>query len=215
MNMIQEIKEKYNAIAVFPYGSSVYKNKKPSDLDFIIVSDTPYFQDKFEIDGIDIEVSNYSKEEFLKNLASHDISVLECLYINHEKKYVDPSFSLELDRFSLNKSVLRESISQKSSNSYVKAKKKLILEDDFDLNVSLKSLWHSLRMVEFGIQLAKEGKIINPQFSNDTYDMITKDYLIFNNDWSKLHEKYKPIQNKVLSDFRLLCPKSGTHLKIN
>lgn len=212
--MIKDIIAKYQPIAVFPYGSVVYQNKKPSDFDFIIVSDNDYFQEKYNHKGVDIEISNFSKDGFLEKLHQHDISILECLLINHSQQYQSPEFTTMLNGFSINKNALRDSISQKSSNSYVKAKKKLIIDEDFDLNVSLKSLWHSLRMVDFGIQIAKDGKITNPHSSNNYYDQISKDYLLYNNDWSKLHEKYKPIQNKLLSDFRILCPKSNISLKI-
>lgn len=204
--MINELKEKYNALAVFPYGSNVYKNKTPEDLDFIIVSDKPYFQEQFEKDNIKYEISNYSKDEFLARLQEHEISVLECLYIPHKEKYLDPLLSREIEGFTLDKEKLRESCSQKSSNSYVKAKKKLTVEEDFNLSVSYKSLWHSLRILDFGIQIAKTNKI-NPESCNELYDQVIKDYLFMKNDWSKLHEKYKPIHNSISSEFKQECPK--------
>lgn len=204
--MINELKEKYNAIAVFPYGSSVYKNKVPEDFDFIIVSDKPYFQEQFEQNNIKYEISNYSKDEFLARLKDHEISVLECLYIPHREKYLAPELSREIESFTLDKEKLRESCSQKSSNSYVKAKKKLIVEEDFNLSVSYKSLWHSLRILDFGMQIAKTNKI-NPESCNDLYDQVIKDYLFMKNDWSKLHEKYKPIHNAIASEFKQECPK--------
>jgi hypothetical protein len=204
--MINELKEKYEALAVFPYGSSVYKNKTPEDFDFIIVTDRPYFQEQFEKNNVKYEISNYSKEEFLQRLKEHEISVLECLYIDHKDKYLDNSLRKEIESFTLDKEKLRESCSQKSSNSYVKAKKKLIVEEDFNLSVSYKSLWHSLRILDFGMQIAKTNRI-NPESCNDLYDNVIKDYLMMNNDWSKLHEKYKPIHNSIASEFKQICPK--------
>ena len=62
--MINTIKDKYNAAAVFPYGSAVYKNKKPEDHDFIIISDKDNFQESFILNEIKIEVTNYSNEDF-------------------------------------------------------------------------------------------------------------------------------------------------------
>jgi len=204
--MINEIKEKYNALGVFPYGSTVYGNKKPEDFDFIVVSDNPYFQEQFKKNGQDFEISNYSKEEFIKRLNEHEISVLECLYIDHKDKYIDTLLKQEIDLFMLNKEKLREACSQKSSNSYVKAKKKLIVPEDFNLSVSLKSLWHSIRILDFGLQIATSGKI-DPTTCNDRYDEIVKDYLVFNNDWTKLHTKYRPVYNEIASNFKLACPK--------
>lgn len=205
--MINLIQEKYNAHAVFPYGSSVYGNKKPDDYDFIVVSDQPYFQEQYEIDGVKIEISNYSKDDFMERLNQHDISALECIYINHKDKFITDDFRNTLNTFVLNKEKMRDGCSQKSSNSYVKAKKKLIVEEDFNMTVSLKSLWHSIRILDFGLQIAQQGKI-NPTSCNDRYDEILKDYLVFNNDWTKLHEKYRPIYNAMASEFKLACPKA-------
>ncbi len=204
---IQKIKDKYNPDAAFHYGSFLYKNKRPSDYDFIIVTDKDYFQESFELDGVKFEVTNYKKEQFLELLKQHEISILECIFINSEK-YLSEEIKNHFDNFKIEKEQLRESLSSKSSNSYVKAKKKLIVEEDFDLNVSLKSLWHSFRILKFGIDIAKQGKI-NPECCNDLYEQIKMDYIIFNNDWNKIHTKYKPMYNELASEFKLICPKKN------
>lgn len=190
MSLVQAVAKHYNAIAAFPYGSAVYLNKTPDDYDFIIVTDSN-FQEQIVIDGFDCEVSSYSKEEFLKKLQLHDISLLECLLIEHSD-FVNRI--PETNDFQVDLSLLREAISQKSSNSYVKAKKKLIVEEDFDLKVSFKSLWHSLRIADFGLQVATLGKITNPQSVNQYYPEIVQDYFDSNNDWATIHQKYKPIE---------------------
>ncbi len=210
--MINKIKEKYNPSAIFPYGSSVYQNKIPEDYDFIIVTDNSYFQEAFEDNGIKFEITNYSKEEFINKLKDHEISILECIFIKHKNFYISDTIKDVIINFSLEKEKLRESCSQKSSNSYVKAKKKLIIDEDYNVNVSLKSLWHSFRILDFAKQLATNSEI-DPLSVNNLYDEIVKDYLMYRNDWDKLHEKYKPLHNKVASEFKLICPKNNNHLK--
>lgn len=204
--MINTIKEKYDTLAIFPYGSNVYKNKIPEDYDFIIVSEKPYFQESFILNNTKFEITNHYKEDFSRLLDSHEISILECCFIDHKNKYISDDIIKKINDFSIDKLKLRESISSKSSNSYVKAKKKIEIGEDFNLNVSLKSLWHSIRMIEFGIQFANNG-VIEPEKSNYLYDEILKDYLIFNNDWSKLHSKYRPIYNSISTEFKKICPK--------
>lgn len=206
--MINTIKDKYNAAAVFPYGSAVYKNKKPEDHDFIIISDKDNFQESFILNEIKIEVTNYSNEDFKRLLNNHEISILECIFINHKNKYLNEGIHKEINDFNIDKAKLRESISSKSSNSYVKAKKKITIEKDFDLKISLKSLWHSIRMIDFGIQIIENG-FIDPTQSNKLYDNILKDYLILNNDWDRINEKYKPIFNTTSSHFKKICPKKN------
>lgn len=204
MSLVQAVAKHYNAIAAFPYGSAVYLNKTPDDYDFIIVTDSN-FQEQIVINGFDCEVSSYSKDEFLKKLQSHDIALLECLLIEHSDFVNNIP---ETNDFQIDLGLLREAISQKSSNSYVKAKKKLIVEEDFDLKVSFKSLWHSLRIADFGLQIATSGKITNPQSVNSYYPEIVQDYFDSNNDWAVIHQKYKPIHNKTMSLFREKCPKN-------
>ncbi len=66
--------------------------------------------------------------------------------------------------FKLDKTKLRVAISTIVSNSWVKGKKKLIVQGDYDLNLAIKSTFHSLRILDFGTQIAMEGKIIKNRF---------------------------------------------------
>lgn len=204
--MINTIKEKYNAFAIFSYGSAVYENKKPADYDFIVISDKDYFQESFIHNGINLEISNYNQKEFFNLLNDHDISMIECIKIDHPKKYINNEITNLVKNFEISKDKLRIAISSKSSNSYVKAKKKLIVEEDFDINISLKSLWHSFRILDFGIQIVEKG-FIEPTSQNKLYDEILKDYLLLGNNWESIHDKYKKEHNKLNSQFKLLCPK--------
>lgn len=215
MSVINKVQEKYNAMAVFPYGSSVYKNKKPEDLDLIIVTNKDYFQEKLKYDDLIIEVSNFSKGEFLQKRHEHDIAIMECLFIQHPDCFVDPSFAQVLNAINISPNKLRNSVSQKSSNSYVKAKKKLLVEEDLDINRSLKSLWHSIRMIDFATQLVKHGCITDEKSCNHYFDQIQKDYLIHGRNWEKIHEKYKPIQNEFMKELRKHCPKLTNGNKYN
>ena len=95
---------------------------------------------------------------------------------------------------------LREAISQKASHSFVKAKKKIEVEKE--LRIGQKSLFHSLRILEFGIQIAQTGKIFDFTQSNHYWEEISKI-----SDWAELNRIYKPIYNKLHTEFKLACPK--------
>ncbi len=221
------ISNKYNLNihGIFSYGSSVYENKLPDDLDFIVVTDDPHQQETFTYNGEKIEVTFYSISEFKKDFDSMQIHALECFYLplgfNLINDYNNQVMSLfsglnEAKEYGFNqeqKQTLRQSISAISSNSFVKAKKKIIVEDDFCLNTSMKSLWHSLRIIDFGTQIAERGRINNFQSSNNLYLDIKNDYDKFNDFenkelfWDFLFAKYKPVFNHAKTKFKTLCPK--------
>lgn len=205
----------YRCAGMFNYGSLVYEYKKAEDIDIICVFVGKIdFCEQFTINDLnspdkEIQITVYSEKSFLEKVHEHEISVLECLYLPKEHKLVPVSYYLEtqLKSFEVDKLMLRSSISKKASNSYVKAKKKLIVEQDFDIECSLKSLWHAIRILEFGTQLAKHGKIINYKSSNWYFPEILNDYNSSDCDWEYIHEVWKPLYNTAASTFREACPK--------
>lgn len=117
------------------------------------------------------------------------------IYFSLDKIHQDKfEFVLDLEQ-------LRRSISGVVSNSWVKAKKKMAQGDDY---IGRKSMWHSLRILMFGIQVAKYGKIVDFSEANEYYDDIVKG----NAPYSELVKVYKPIMNAKQSEFRVLCPKT-------
>lgn len=184
---------------VYPYGSVIYgTNTELSDEDFILI----YDWDVEKTDSLQYGKFNatvYNKFGFQKELNNHEISALECYFLNDEFKYEKIKFE-----FKLNLEKLRTSISEKSSNSWVKSKKKLIDGEDY---VGKKSLFHSLRILWYGIQIAKYGKIKSYQ---TMYDGKTMEQWWRNiNDcktWEELKGKYQEIYNYLKSEFKIIAP---------
>jgi len=106
------------------------------------------------------------------------------------------------------KQKVRHSISQKCSNSFVKAKKKLTVEKDYDRYSSMKSLYHSIRMSVFAYHYAKDG-IIKPSVCSNLYKEITEDYENHSDEevLELINTKYKGIYNEKMRLFRLFYPK--------
>lgn len=199
--------------AIFSYGSTVYGNKNPDDLDLIVV--TSDFEDQIEkdIDGISCQATFIPFDKFNSMLINHKINALECFklkgdnLINEFDKDVQDAF----DEFVFQSPSIRKSFSQISSNSYVKTKKKLIIPQDFDIETAKKSLFHSMRIVMFGITFCKT-KQFDFQEANALYTEIEKDFDLFEKGqeetfWNMIHAKYKPMHNALLSEFRILAPK--------
>ena len=183
-------------IAVYPYGSRVYGNaRKNSDYDFIVVTDkktNEQYSDKL------ININFYTAKEHQERLDAHEISALECYFL--------PKIDVILEKrdfnFKLNLVVLRHSLSAKSSNSWVKAKKKLTVAQDYDLDLGRKSLFHAMRIVEFGRQIAVNGKIVDYAACNPLFEEIMNCYT-----WDQMFDEYKERYNTMCSIFRIHAPK--------
>lgn len=200
MNLIDIVKRaklnEKDLIAVYLYGSRIYYTAtKTSDYDFIVITNnktTNQFSDTL------ININFYTLDEHQKRLDGHEISAIECLFLSSDEILLETiKFT-----FNLNLKKLRHSLSTKSSNSFVKAKKKLTIEKDYDLNLGRKSLFHSFRIIDFGIQIATYGKIIDYTSSNALFYEIMSKYT-----WRELFDDFKYRYNKQLSDFRKVAPK--------
>lgn len=182
---------------VFPYGSRVYGTyDEKSDHDFIvIVPDGHTVVNGTELRDGDYNIHVYHKKDWQDQLNLHKINTLEC-------HYLCPSLSEKHFDFKLDKTLLRNELSQKSNHSFVKAKKKIEVEKDY--YVGWKSLFHSLRILTFGIQIASEGNIYNYASANGYWRDI-KSANQYN--WAYFKEKYQPEYNKLATEFRKLAPK--------
>lgn len=192
-------------IAVYPYGSRVYGTaRKNSDYDFIVI--TSKKTNEQYSDSL-INVNFYTPEEHQNRLNEHEISALECYFLPKDQMLFDTSHPLNRKncaRFTFNLDVtkLRHALSAKSSNSWVKAKKKLTVEKDYDLNLGRKSLFHSIRIIDYGIQIATHKTIIDYGSCNALFEEIMNCY-----SWTEMFDQYKERYNKICSDFRVLAPK--------
>lgn len=186
----------------YPYGSRVYNTHyAKSDYDFIIVckSDT-IDRDSLSSSWHNYNATIYSYDSFVDKVKLHKISVLECIFIPQNQLL---KFSKSIP-FTLNKKVLRESISEKASHSWVKSKKKFEVVQDRDVYIAKKSLFHSLRIINFGIQIASKNKIENYRSCANLWEEIYTDPA---EEWDHYKEKYQQYFNNQMTEFRKLAPK--------
>lgn len=182
-----------NFIICYPYGSINYGTKNVnSDLDYIAIVENK-LKDQENIDNCDY--TYYTISEFQHLIDQHHISALECLFLLDSSKF----FKFDLDLFKL-----RESISKTSSNSFVKAKKKFIVEKDRDIYKGKKSLFHSLRILDFGTQIAKYNKIIDFTSCAHLWKEIIENP---SECWEDYNKKYKPVFNSMATEFRKFARK--------
>lgn len=194
MNDIENFKNRFNLkdITLIPYGSRVYgTNTDKSDYDYIVIVPDNTVETGTEYHGGNTDINVISKSDFQIQLDEHKIHALESFFL------IDLPF-----KFKLNLGVLRESISQKASHSFVKAKKKIEVEKDY--RIGWKSLFHSLRILDFGIQVATFGKIKDYGSANKYWFEILGSQRY---DWDYYKDKYQPVYNRLATDFRKLAPK--------
>jgi hypothetical protein len=190
MKMIEELENILKNNLYFLRGSRIYQtNHENSDWDFYVIGDLNDNQ-KIKINSLpNCNFEFFTKEEFQNEINNHEISALECLWTK-ENNFL----------FNLDLKILRKSIAQKASNSYVKAKKKLI---DNEIEIAQKSLFHSFRILDFGTQIATNGKIQNYSSMN----FILNEIKNLEPNWNLWEEKFKKLHNQLHSEFKRKAPK--------
>lgn len=202
--------------AVYPWGSRLYGcHKLDSDIDLVVVCDDegaiarlsgPHDApgdasarleaDHWHLAAIDLRL--HTRGRFLEMAAANDIVALECLSIPKERVPLD-LLGLEIR---IDPPRLRASISERTSHSFVKAKKKLAVEGD--LAAGRKSLFHALRIASFGLQAAREGRISDFGEANALWAEIGSAPA----DWGVLRGLFEPRLKAILHEFRLAAPKT-------
>jgi predicted nucleotidyltransferase len=187
---------KHGFKAVYLFGSQVYQNTSPkSDFDFIVIGDGN-LEDLKAVLPENSDISVYSEEQFIDAVEKHHLDALECLCSRPIYSELSIEFSINLDR-------LRRDISSRCSNSWVKCKKKLNpTNNSYDPYRAKKSAWHSLRMLMFGIQLARFGKIVDFTEANQYYDEVMKCET-----WSDVRESLEDTLKYYRHIFRIHAPK--------
>lgn len=205
-------------ICKFPYGSITYgiKPTEYSDIDIVAIVDdsvdfSAYYNEIYEEkitkdDNYNMEIdTQYIKESnFIKMVKNHHIIALESIWLPKEL-FIGP-YNYE-KYFELDKWKLRQSISSIVSNAWAKCHKKLTVEKDYDFYRGLKSLFHCLRLLDFGIQIATYGKIVNYASANHYWEDLWDNDIVPSHKWEDYKAKYQPKLNRLKSEFVKLCPK--------
>lgn len=200
-NNTEIIKKLLNeAICIYHYGSYVYGtfDENKSDYDYIVIIPNEYEKYDFEqFETNNNQYSFYTKTTWIKKLNNNEVDAIETLFLPQKYKIKEKE-KFEVD---IKKEKIRENFSKVASNSYVKCKKKLEVEESYNPRIGKKSLWHSLRILYFGIQILTYGKIVDYGEANFLYESIV---MCEKNNWEYYKIKYKPLYNELKTKFRLL-----------
>lgn len=218
-DIINKLNLNHKIRAVEHFGSTVYGTRTDkSDIDIIAISDSAedlyaIYQSKdypeFSDYSRNVDLHIISTKTFQELLDEHDIMALETYYQMHDSDKELFKFSLDLDK-------LRRKVSAVCSNSWSKARKKLDIPEEDDC-LGLKSLFHSIRILSYGIDIAKDSKIdfknvlINADAGEKTscsnlWEQLQYEYRQGCR-WSEFKKNYTHLQNSNATLFRLLAPK--------
>lgn len=182
---------------IYLFGSRVYKTfNNDSDHDVIMIANN--ISNSTEIRRGLFNIHVYTPDKFNDDLNWHRINNLECIYAPEWAKLQE---KIKFDDFKINNNKLRHSLSHTSSNSWVKSRKKLVVENEYKLGI--KSLFHSIRIPMFGIQIGEKNKIYDFECANDIWNKISSSYWT----WPEIEYEFRPILNSTMSEFRKIVPK--------
>ena len=186
------------ALEIYRYGSVVYGTAVPgvSDEDFVVVLKDSCIADEMQCEVDNKQYTFYPESRWRKMIEDNDVCAMECLMLPDE--FIIKGRKYDLQNI-IDPEKIRRQFSATASNSWVKCKKKLTVEKDFAPRVGKKSLWHSLRLLMFGIQILKYGKIYDYGCANGLYDKIVNNP---SNDWQYYKDNYQSLYNTLKSEFR-------------
>lgn len=204
--------ENENVLNVYPYGSRIYQtHTDKSDYDFVVIlKKLETDSDRMDAKDQPISITTYLPESFREKVQEHKIAALECIFLPEELKLKSTvSFP-----FTLNKSKLRESISEKCSKDWNQAKKRFSDSQGWNpitnqpyfkkIYEGKKSLFHCFRMLDFATQIIHNNKIVNFSSCNLLWEELYTDP---SEDWDHYKEKYHQSYNGKLIEFRKIAPK--------
>lgn len=190
--MLDMVLKGHDVLKVIRFGSRVYGTANmDSDTDYIVITNDKEHEESISFTDVDFHF--YSIDIWNRMCSENNIRCVEAYFSSDEHWLKGEKDKIEIDYDNI-----RSEFSRIASNSFVKCNKKLTVEKDYNPRIAKKSLFHSLRILSFGIQIMKFGGIYNFRSANVYYDEI----MTCENDWDMLKSKYQPIYNKLKSDFR-------------
>jgi predicted nucleotidyltransferase len=180
---------------IYMRGSHVYgTNDEESDVDYLFVVD--HHKEKESQFAGQYSVMVHPAGYFQELIDQHRPSALECIFLPEEFKIESRKFNLDLDL-----AKLRRSFSAKASNSWVKAKKKIDVHGEH--RKGRKSLFHALRILLFGIQIAEHGKIVDFGQANCHWHQIQRQNFA---EWQCYQGYWQPVYKNLKSRLREVAP---------
>lgn len=170
-DILKELNIEGEVLAIFPYGSQVYGTAtQESDRDYIIVMKSAMLPNgafrNNAISSIDWSVQGvvYSRGGFLDAINRYEIGALECISLP-EDKVVFKNWNFKVTNWNTKEMI--KAIIRKASDSRHYAN---MASKNGNKEHAIKSMFHALRILRFGLQLKEHQKIEDFGECNDLYE---------------------------------------------
>ncbi|CAE7714306.1 unnamed protein product, partial [Symbiodinium necroappetens] len=174
--VLREIEENWGrCVGLYIHGSTIFSNKEPKDLDLLAIVDEAK---KVIASGSKeaqflrgrCEVSVYERDFWLRRLEAMDLTMLTC--ISTPKCFV----LLEIDdprvrNLTLPLDILEESVASYAEYTWLKAHRRMDGKGK-DLYSAAKNCYFAFRILCFGQQLIRNGRIPDLTAANAKYEVI-------------------------------------------
>lgn len=164
-----------DVVAIYPYGSRVYGcHDKGSDHDWVIVHKSyllpsgAFKDNAISSDDRTHQAICFSRAGFRSAIDYYDITALECIFLPNEMKLMS---KMVFDIRKMDKSDMANAIISKASASWHLAKNAI---KDMDVEKAKKNVYHALRILGFGIQIAETDGIADYSAANHLQKAILK-----------------------------------------
>jgi hypothetical protein len=183
----------YKVRNIYLFGSRVYLNcHEDSDYDIVVVASTLLAKQEIRHENLNIHI--HTPDVFLDELREYQMQSLECVFAPPFAR-IQEKLILPDKNFSLKMEMLKYKGMNQSYTAFHKAKERII---DGEIYRGVKSLWHSIRILQFFKQIVLNGKITDFTSANPIWNMILEDLETHgdggDDDWDFYKAKYLPIK---------------------
>ena len=183
----------YKIRNIYIYGSRVYgTHTVNSDYDAIVVASSLYLNHEIFDGAYNIHIT--TPDSFADKLRQHDINCFECIFAPEEaiiQNHIDYKKDVKIDNGQLKKMILSQ-----STWAWSKAQRRI---ERGNIIGGTKSLFHSFRILKFGMQILRYGRITNFSEANYIWEEMSGCNDV---EWAPYQDKWTPAKRKIVKAFR-------------
>jgi len=178
---------------IYIFGSRVYGlHTVNSDYDAIVTATSMYVN--HEIFEGDYNIHITTPDSFEDKLRQHDVHCLECIFAPDEARiHITTNYR---DAFRLNKMKLKKMLLTQSAAAWAKSRRRI---EQGNIMGGAKSIFHSLRILKFGVQILEHGRIIDFEAANKLWYKI-EGFDEF--EWIEYKGQFNQIRTQYMKEFK-------------